>query len=143
MAPALRAAVYVGSAIFVGGSLLLVRRTGEPARSWEIPGGPVEVRETLDDAVARTVREKTGLTLPVGPPLFAWTFEAVAGARRVRCVGVQFLAEIAERVPVRVAAPGHDGSAWVTEEELASYRLAPWAEPAIRAAYRSRAPRRG
>lgn len=49
------------------GSLLMVKRGREPARDlWSVPGGRVEKGEYLNAAVAREVREETGLTVEVG-----------------------------------------------------------------------------
>jgi ADP-ribose pyrophosphatase YjhB (NUDIX family) len=48
--------------------VVLVRRRFEPlAGEWSIPGGAVEVGETLEAALAREVLEETGLAVHVGP----------------------------------------------------------------------------
>lgn len=51
-----------------GDAVLLVRRANEPFRgSWGLPGGAVELGETVVEALRREVREETGLEIEVGP----------------------------------------------------------------------------
>jgi len=58
--------VGVAAVVFGGEEVLLVRRGQEPARGvWSLPGGAVEVGETLAQAVVREVREETGLVVEV------------------------------------------------------------------------------
>jgi 8-oxo-dGTP diphosphatase len=48
--------------------VVLVRRLCEPlAGQWSLPGGTLEVGETLADGVAREIVEETGLAVDVGP----------------------------------------------------------------------------
>ena len=50
--------------VFKGAEVLLVRRGQEPARdSWSLPGGLVELGETLSVAIKRELAEETGLTV--------------------------------------------------------------------------------
>ena len=47
--------------------VLLVKRGQEPLKgAWSLPGGVVEIGETLDAALAREVLEETGLSVEVG-----------------------------------------------------------------------------
>jgi ADP-ribose pyrophosphatase YjhB (NUDIX family) len=60
--------VGVGAIVFDrDGRVLLVERGKPPSLGlWSIPGGKLEPHETLAQAVAREVREETGLVVEVG-----------------------------------------------------------------------------
>jgi 8-oxo-dGTP diphosphatase len=54
----------VSAAIFRDGRVLIVRRGRPPAHGlYTLPGGGVELGETLEEAVIREVREETGLVI--------------------------------------------------------------------------------
>jgi 8-oxo-dGTP diphosphatase len=49
------------------GRVLLIRRGKAPdAGEWSIPGGAVELGESVEDALRREIREETGLEIAVG-----------------------------------------------------------------------------
>jgi len=63
-----RPIVGVGGVVFVGGRVLLIKRRFEPlAGRWSLPGGALEVGETLAEGLAREMKEETGLDVDVGP----------------------------------------------------------------------------
>ena len=58
--------VGVGGVVIDNGRALLIRRGSEPLRGeWSIPGGTLELGETLQEGVARELREETGLDVRV------------------------------------------------------------------------------
>jgi 8-oxo-dGTP diphosphatase len=63
-----RPIVGVGAVIIDGDRVLLVKRAHEPLKGeWSLPGGAVEVGESLEAALIREVREETCLDVTVGP----------------------------------------------------------------------------
>ncbi len=62
-----RPIVGVGAVIIEGEQVLIVRRGRPPLQGeWSLPGGAVDVGETLASAVQREVLEETGLIVDVG-----------------------------------------------------------------------------
>ena len=56
----------VGGIVFQGDRVLLVKRGKEPGRGkWSIPGGAVDIGETVERAVKREIEEETGLRVEV------------------------------------------------------------------------------
>lgn len=71
-----RPLVGVGAVVIRDGRVLLVKRGNPPGRGlWSIPGGMVELGETLREAAEREIEEETGLRIKAGEP--AHTFDVV------------------------------------------------------------------
>ena len=63
-----RPVVGVGGVVFLEGRVVLVKRRHPPlAGQWSLPGGAVEVGETLHDGLRRELREEIGVETRVGP----------------------------------------------------------------------------
>ena len=65
--------VAVGAIVIRDNKVLLVKRKQPPSEGlWAIPGGRVELGETLQKAAEREVREETGVTVQTGNPVYTF-----------------------------------------------------------------------
>ncbi len=105
------------------GRVLLIRRGKEPLRGrWVVPGGTVELGETLEAAVVREVEEETGLV--VAPREVVTVFDRIdreGGRVRYHYVIVDYRCEYVSGTP----RAGSDAAevALVAHEDLPRYDL--------------------
>jgi 8-oxo-dGTP diphosphatase len=121
-----RPIVAVGAVIVDGDRVLLVKRGNEPLKGeWSLPGGAVEIGETLEDALVREAREETGLDVEIGPVVEVLDRILRDGAGRVEYhyVIVDYLC----RARSGTAACGSDAAdvRWVGADELPDVHLTP------------------
>lgn len=68
--------VAVGAVVIHNGCILLVKRGKPPANDeWAIPGGSVELGETLQIAAEREIYEETGITIQAHKVIY--TFDSI------------------------------------------------------------------
>jgi 8-oxo-dGTP diphosphatase len=135
--------VGVGGVVIEGGRALLVRRGSEPLRGeWSIPGGTLELGETLEEGVARELLEETGLEVRVMEliEVFDRIYLEEAASAGVEKQGPRFHYVIVDYLCERIggaAVAGSDATdvAFAREAELGDYRLTETAMRILRKAF--------
>jgi 8-oxo-dGTP diphosphatase len=133
----------VGGVVIDNGRALLIRRGSEPLLGeWSIPGGTLELGETLEQGVARELFEETGLTVRVIELIEVFDriyLESAAGTGEGK-KGPRFHYVIVDYLCERVAGEAMAGSdvtdvAFAREEELSKYNLTATAMRILRKAF--------
>jgi ADP-ribose pyrophosphatase YjhB (NUDIX family) len=119
-----RPVVGVGAVVVDRGRVLLVKRARPPlAGEWSLPGGAVEIGETLSAALQREVLEETGLLVEVGPIVEVLDRIHLDDAGRVEYHYV-LLDYLCTAVGGHLAAGTDAADArWATSTELPAYGL--------------------
>jgi 8-oxo-dGTP diphosphatase len=124
--------VGVGGVVVRDGKALLVKRGHEPRKGeWSLPGGRVELGESLEDAARREIKEETGLDVEIGPLVEVFDrVHRLDGRIRYHFVIVDYLC-VAPEGDAR-AGDDADDVVWATADELEHYRVNPHAAAVIR-----------
>jgi 8-oxo-dGTP diphosphatase len=130
--------VGVGAVVINNRQVLLVRRANEPNRGqWSIPGGTVELDETLAQAAIREVREECGVETVAGGVLD--TFDLIRRDQAGRLQYHYVLIDLAARYVSGEPTAGTDALEvrWVEEAQFDQLEIIPRLLPVLRRALRS------
>jgi 8-oxo-dGTP diphosphatase len=122
--------------VIAGGRTLLIRRGSAPLQGqWSIPGGMLELSESIAEGVRRELAEETGLDVRVGDliEVFERIVPGEGGRTRYHFVILDYLCELVGGV----ARAGSDVTdvAWAGEDELEKYSLTAIATRVIKRAF--------
>jgi mutator protein MutT len=130
--------VSVGGVVIHHNRVLLVRRGREPMKGeWSIPGGALELGETLQDAVRRELKEETGLD--VEPTRILLVLDRILKYRR-RVKYHYVIVDFACQLKGGRLAPASDvlEARWVRQNDLPRYHLTDKASRLILQAFNRR-----
>ncbi len=138
-----RPVVGVGGVIIDEGRALLIRRGSEPLRGqWSIPGGTLELGETLEEGTARELREETGLEVRILEliEVFERIYRENGTSPLGRKTPPRFHYVIADYLCERMGGEARAGSdvtdvAFAREEELGQYHLTETATRILKKAF--------
>jgi len=128
--------VGVGGVVIRDGRALLIKRGSAPLKDqWSIPGGTLELGESIQEGVRRELLEETGIEVRVGEliEVFDRIFRDADGKIQYHFVIVDYLCE-AISGEARAASDVTD-VAWVNEADLWNYKLTEAATRVIRKAF--------
>jgi 8-oxo-dGTP diphosphatase len=128
--------VGVGGVVVYEGRALLIRRGKPPLYGrWVVPGGTVELGESLTEALVREMREETGLEVEPGELLTVFDrIERQGGAVAYHYVIVDYLCRYRSG-EARAASDALD-VAWAAPHELDRFDLPPKALEVVQDAFR-------
>ncbi|MGD9098202.1 MAG: NUDIX hydrolase [Desulfobacterales bacterium] len=118
--------VAVGAVVFHADRVLLVRRGQPPADGlWAIPGGTVELGETLAQAAEREILEETGIRITAREPIYAFDMVERDATGRVRFHYVIVDLEARYRGGELQAGDDAAEARWVSADDMKDLKVSP------------------
>ena len=116
--------VAVGAIVFRDNRVLLVRRGQPPSQDlWAIPGGRVEIGETLQEAAEREILEETGISIRALEPVYTFDYIERDGSAFPRFHYV-IIDLTADYISGKIRAGDDAAEArWVAADELAGMKV--------------------
>jgi ADP-ribose pyrophosphatase len=116
--------VAVGAAVCRDGRVLIVRRGKPPSKGvWTVPGGAVDLGETIAEAAAREVKEECGIEIEVSEVV--GTLDTVIRDEQGRVRYHYAIVDLAGRYVSGRLCPSDEllGAAWVTPDQFDAYQV--------------------
>ena len=130
--------VAVGAVVFKEDKVLLVLRAKPPAENhWTIPGGCVELGETLQEAAEREILEETGLNIKAGEPVY--TFDLIERDPNGAILFHYVIVDLAADYLSGELIPGDDATdvCWASFRDVESLKVSDATRKLLKECYRS------
>lgn len=121
------------------GRLLVLKNTADQfwkrKSQWELPGGIIEIKEQINKALNREIKEETGLKTSVGD-VFAvwdhWEYDFKLKDRRTMDIRIIEIAFFCKKIGGKIKLSGeHSRFKWASKKELNGLDFAPNSKKAI------------
>lgn len=116
----------VGAVVFKDQQILLVKRGKAPAKGmWSIPGGSVELGETLKQAAEREILEETGIRINAGEPVYSFEVIEYDDTGKIRFH--YYIIDLDCKFENGQIKPGDDAAdaRWISEKNLDLLQINP------------------
>jgi|SRR5579884_839954 len=124
--------IGVGVIVVRDGKVLLVQRGKEPGKGlWAVPGGMVDLGESIKEGAAREAKEETGLDVEVGEVY--WVADAIRRDDQGRIVYHNVLVDYLATAPTGQPVCGDDAAdvRWIGPDDVESLPLTPSMYPLL------------
>ncbi len=114
----------VGAVVFKDSRVLLVKRKNPPSKGcWAIPGGRVELGESLKQAAQREILEETGIHIEADEPIYI--FESIQKDERGKIAFHYIIIDMIAHYKKGDILPGDDAldARWISENELKGLKV--------------------